>query len=183
MVDQYSKTERVRLTLKFEEEKPIFAIDLSAFIFDLNAIHASCFKYLTTGSAPLRYSRNTFRLRHEYSLEIARIRFESPGLVEFAAIIGIIGGTAGAIWALVQTVERISNWPLDREKKRLEIEKLRRELGLRGEELDVRAEPFLALPLVSSAVRQLEQNPLKPNDLFISIEGRDAPSPMPRTRA
>src|SRR5277367_5331439 len=84
---------------------------------------------------------------------------ESPGLIELATA---SAAGASAIWMLVQTLERVTSWPLNRQKLRLEVMKLEREIGptspiVRRE----RIEPFLDAPEVRSATKQLESNPLK----------------------
>jgi hypothetical protein len=158
------------LQLLFEEGKPIAALDLSSLIFDLNRLYVLALRTPDGEHGSVRefrnYGRNSYRLSQDLRLDVARIRFESPGLIELATA---SAAGASAIWMLVQTLERVTSWPLNRQKLRLEVMKLEREIGptspiVRRE----RIEPFLNAPEVRSATKQLESNPLKASDIEIS---------------
>ena len=158
------------LLLYFEEEKPIAALDLSSLIFDLNRIYVLALKNPDGDYGSVRefrnFGRNSYRLSQDLRLNVARIRFESPGLIELAS--ASVAG-ASAIWITVQTLEKLASWPLNRQKLRLEVMKLERDLGrtspiTRG----LRVEPFLNIPEVGSSIRQLEINPLKASAIEIS---------------
>jgi len=57
---------------------------------------------------------------------VERLRQESP--LELAVAVSAASGAAiGAVWCVVQIVERIANFRLNRQKLKLELEKLRRE--------------------------------------------------------
>ena len=159
------------LQLRFEEGKPIAALDLSSLIFDLNRLYVLALRTPDGEYGSVRefrnYGRNSYRLSQDLRLDVARIRFESPGLIELATA---SAAGASAIWIMVQTLEKLTSWPLNRQKLRLEIVKLEREVGptspvVRRE----RIEPFLEIPEVRSATRQLESNPLKASEVSMSL--------------
>lgn len=185
----------VVLDLKFSETKPIAVLDLSAFLFDANRLYAVAFKaerdpYHVDEEHYRGYGRNSFRVPQAYQLRVPRLRFESPGEIVLAVAVGAIG----AVWTVMQIVEKAKLWPLQQEKLRLEVEKLRDEADTRRiagagllplkdgtyEGRDrvraprepgarVRIEPVLNLPVTKSAINQLSHNPLKPVDLAASI--------------
>jgi hypothetical protein len=111
------------------------------------------------------YGRNSFRVSKDLQLNISRIRFESPGLIEFMTAVSL---GAGSLWILLQALERITSWQMNREKLRLEIEKLRRDLGRPPQSPRLaRLEPYLMHPETESAIRHLDTNPLKPVDVQV----------------
>ena len=156
------------LLFKFDKREAVEAFDLSNLVFDINRIYASAvWTFLDQGwrqtaqaRSPFSFNRFAFRLPERHPLRVVRIRFESPGLLEIATVTSL---GIGALWVLLQCVEKIENWRLNREKLKLEIEKLRREL--RPEITPRRIEPYLKIPPVRGAIMRLDQNPLKPNDI------------------
>jgi hypothetical protein len=158
------------LQLLFEEEKPIAALNLSSLIFDLNRIYVLALRISSGEHGSARefrnYGRNSYRLSKDLRLDVARIRFESPGLIELATA---SAAGASAIWFMVQTLERLTSWPLNRQKLRLEVMKLEREIGPTSQRVRrERIEPFLDIPEIRSATKQLESNPLKASKVEIS---------------
>lgn len=193
-----SEDKRVTLTLWFAEAQPIAVLDLSAFLFDINRLYAVAFKveqdpYELDEASYGGYGRNSFRVPKAYQLRIPRIRFASPGLL----ILGTVFAGIGAVWTTLQIVEKVKLWPLQEEKLRLEIAKLRRDAGefplpgagilpsyratkserergthrtLRRPVERPRIEPILNLPVTKSAVNQLSSNPIKPTELAVGVE-------------
>lgn len=158
------------VTLSFEEEKPIAALDLSALIFDLNRLYVLALRLPDESYGSVRqfrnYGRNSYRLSKDLRLDVARIRFESPGLIEFAT--ALTEGVS-AIWIMVQVIEKLSLWSLNKQKLQLEVQKLQIEAGksprlFRRE----RIEPLLYHSEVTSVAKALQANPLKPSDIKIS---------------
>ncbi|WPB85519.1 hypothetical protein [Sediminicoccus rosea] len=159
------KLERISILFSFADQAPISALDLSSFIYDINRL------YVMSVNSPgyedarkfVNFGRNSFKVQKSNQLTIKRIRFESPGLIEVIAAVSV---GAGGLWAFIQALERIASWPMNREKLRLEIEKLKRDVGTPPQTpQQTRVEPYLEQPQVRSAVRQLEANPIKPLDI------------------
>lgn len=166
--------EGAKVIFSFTEERPIGALELSSFIFDINRIYAStvisALELQTEKPQGRRFraSRSAFELPAPYSLSLARIRFESPGLLEImtATSLGV-----GAFWVLLQCFEKIANWPLNRAKLRLEVEKLERERPQAPRPR--RIEPYLDLPPIKGAIRQLTGNPLRPSNVDLVLHAPD----------
>jgi hypothetical protein len=179
------------VNLSFLEHHPIGALDLSSFLFDINRLYTVAFKaeqdpYEIDETRFGGYGRGSFRIPKQYQLEVSRIRFQSPGLLVLST--ALMTGAA-AVWTVIQIIDKVSLWPLQKAKLRLEeqklhleIFKLEKEVGLqtsesRGERgrfrgLEERIEPILSLPVTRGAVKQLSANPLKPTDLTLEIAPR-----------
>ena len=177
------------VNLSFPEHLPIGALDLSSFLFDINRLYTVAFRaeqdpYEIDATRFGGYGRGSFRVPKQYQLDVSRIRFQSPGLLVLST--GLLMSSAAAIWTVVQIIDKVSFWPLQKAKLRLEeqklhqeIFKLAKEVGIqtsesRGERgrfrgVEERIEPILSLPVTQSAVKQLSANPLKPNDLTLEI--------------
>jgi hypothetical protein len=177
MAQQDSTIEReVRILLDFPEEHRIAALDLSSFVFDFNRLYVALLRRMD--GSPLSepdhgqpsFSRYSFRVPKPYELQISKVRFESPGLIEF---VPAIATGVGLVWILIQIVEKAQMWSLQKKKMQLEIEKLERENS------NLRRHPVeemlttLESPTVKSAIKQLEDNPIKPSDLTVKIGPAD----------
>jgi hypothetical protein len=177
------------VNLSFPEHLPIGALDLSSFLFDINRLYTVAFRaeqdpHEIDATRFGGYGRGSFRVPKQYQLDVSRIRFQSPGLLVLSTV--LLMPTAAAIWTVVQIIDKVSLWSLQKAKLRLEnqklhleIFKLEKELGLQTSEprwerrrlwgLEERIEPILTLPVTQSAVKQLSANPLKPSDLTLEI--------------
>jgi hypothetical protein len=116
---------KTTLELLFPGEKSISALDLSSLIFDLNRIYVVALRFGNTDYGSARrfanFGRNSFRLAKDLQLDVGRIRFESPGLIELATA---SAEGASAIWLMAQVLEKITSWGLNRKKLILEVRKL-----------------------------------------------------------
>ena len=88
---------------------------------------------------------------------------ESPLVLE--VVITSIGG----IWVLLQIIEKVQNWPLNRQKLKLEVEKLREEKQLRYENLELVAERRGAVRQELNLIKHLNESPLMLEDIEIKI--------------
>ena len=172
----------VRIGLGFGGPDTVSALDFSSFIFDFNRIYVTSVRFArNTEDArkqPDAFGRNSFRLPKQQELVVSKLRFESPGLIEFVphatAVVGLGIGALTIVWLVLQIIEKASVWPLAKRKLELEIEKLEREKL--SENLNSSQLPLFMLHesrTIQSAVRLLEMNPLKPNDVTVRIEPRD----------
>jgi hypothetical protein len=120
-----------RLSLRGDESDFPALIDVSSFLYDFNLLYevarlATDEAYQDYAfSSPQVYYRFGRPLRDEDKLRIERLRHESP----IALITVLVAAYAAipAIWGLVQIMEKIVNFPLNRRKLRAEVEKLERE--------------------------------------------------------
>jgi hypothetical protein len=161
----------ITLQLLFPDEKSIAALDLSSLIFDLNKIYVLALSFPEGEYGSIRefrdYERSSYRLSQDSRLDVGRIRFESPGIIDLTTV---AAGGASAIWFLVQTLEKLRSWPLNREKLRLEVLKLEREIGRTSQRIrPARIEPFLSWPEVRSAIKHLEMNSLKASEIGVTL--------------
>jgi hypothetical protein len=69
----------------------------------------------------------------------------------------IVVGACASLWALLQIIDKVTNWNLNREKLRLEVQKLHRENLLKRLELDEKYETRLQ----QRQAKQIEQNLVK----------------------
>jgi hypothetical protein len=185
----------ISLSLKFPGDQPIGALDLSAFLFDLNRLYVIAYKAEQNPAQFVNfrgYGRNSFRIPKRAQLSVHSLRFESPLLVIFGAAIA----SAPAVWSMLQMIEKVKVWPLQQEKLRLEVEKVRLEVIKLHHDVDAlpaelaahaidaipdagrrrrgtrreRIEPILDYPIARSAINQLSLNPLKPIELTVDVE-------------
>ena len=173
------RIDSVRVLLDFEGLASFSALDLSSLIFDFNRLYATLFRFSLGQFAPggvheLRgFGRNSFRLPRRYELEISKISFLSPGIMEFLVpIVSVGAGSLTVIWLLLQVLEKTALWSLNKRKLELEIEKLERDKV--GEPPESRfLKEALYLPSIQSAIRQLARNSIRPYDLTLRVDPRD----------
>jgi len=172
---QNSTTEReLRILLNFRKEHRVAALDFSSFVFDFDRLYVALLRRMD-GHLESRYqspfARSRFRVPKPYQLEISKIRFESPGFIEFVPqVVAALATGAGLIWVLLQIIEKAQMWPLQKKKLQLEIKKLEKETSNLRQPSFEQILAALKSPAVQSAVRQLEQNPIKPSDLRVKIK-------------
>ena len=87
---------------------------------------------------------------------------------------GLIIGLSGAFWAIVQAIEKLSDWKLNKEKLNQEVEELKKKANIKFyEEQQARIEferkllEREAWSTFNSLLKRLEANPLKLKDLKI----------------
>jgi hypothetical protein len=128
--------------------------------------------------SPFFWYRRGRPLKANHKIRATRIIKESPLTVEL-----ILSGVillSGAFWALVQAIEKISNWKLNREKTRLEIEKLKKELSKADLdiekariELDQKVLETETFNILRSLIRRFESNPINLMDIELYAETSD----------
>lgn len=172
-----SNDHKILLRLTFKDEKKPYLLDISSLFYDFELLHNLCLMIYLEDYRDYKFTqyfwyRKGRLLKSEHKIRAFKIVKESPLTVEL--IIGGIVALSGAFWAIVQAIEKISNWKLNREKLKLEIEKLRRETNRpyyeeeRARiELEHRLHEREALPTLLSLVRRLESNPINLKDIEI----------------
>lgn len=155
--------EGVFVSLDFSHHVHIGALDLSAFLFDVNRLYVVAFKveqdpYEIDERSFRGYGRGSFRVPKPYQLNVSSIRFQSPGLI----ILSTAFAGVAAVWTLVQIVERVQLWPLQKEKLRLEVEKLRAEEAARLASHHGLPMPLLTVPGYMTFDGTLEGHEKKP---------------------
>jgi len=78
--------------------------------------------------------------------------------------------SSGALLMLLQAIEKIQNWRLNREKLKLEVEKLRMEGEKLRLELEQKVKEREAFYILDPLVRRFEDIPLKLADIEIRLK-------------
>ncbi len=188
-------THVARLTLAADPQSSPHISDIALFLYDFTSLYeivrlAVDPRYRAYHFSRFSLYRNGRPLDERDRLQLGSIRMRSP--LEVVASIAVAGGAAAsvatALWVVVQTIEKIYNLPLNRERLELEVQKLRREeaqpalpLDLPGGKPD--GQTLIARRKASDSVeaiaRRLESSPVR--IIRIELEIRESPSP-PRTR-
>ena len=164
---------QARLKLVFSEEERPFLLDISSILYDFELLHdfsliLSAEEYSNYSFSRYFWYRNGRPIKVDHRVRAARIVKESPLTVEL-----IIAGTTvatGALWVLLQATEKIQNWRLNREKLKLEVEKLRLDRQKLQLEIDQKAREREASHILNSLVARLEGIPIKLADIEITLE-------------
>lgn len=159
----------------FHEQEFPELLSLSSLLYDIGLAHdlsviLSYDKYAGTNlTPPYFYYRNRRRIAPEHQARAGRVLKNSPLFLEVA--LGAIGG----IWVLVQILDKVSTWRLNREKLKLEIRKLGYEADLKqlelGDQLVERVRSYEAEQALERIVHRLERSEFHLTDL--SIRGPD----------
>jgi hypothetical protein len=164
------------VTVEGEEGHPPLQ-EVSSFIYDFNLVYeisrlASDPNYQGYKFNRFIWNRDGRRLKDSDRLHLVSLELGSPFLLETAVL--LVGGAVAAVWGLVQISERIADWPVNREKNRLELEKLRRELnpGDQAQELPKMLEERGAPEYYERSIRRVAENEIKITDIRLSIEPR-----------
>jgi hypothetical protein len=155
-----------RLNLTFPERRPLSALGLANFVYDLNLLYAASYHWISRDE----YQQSAFwgrwssKLPEESALSVERVSFASPGVIDFL-------GIAGVILTGISAIANAGTWWQPREKTRLEVEKLKRELGHgRGTPGHPdRMEPRFDRAPFRAPINRLRDNELQPSDISISI--------------
>ena len=141
--DNTSPDEAMILRLVFHEQDEPLLLSLSSLLYDLELsldlstiVMYDEYKSIRLAT-PFFYYRTGRNVRPEHKVKASRITKQSPLTLEL--VVAAIGG----LWIVLQMFEKVSNWSLNREKLKLEIEKLRRENILKRLEVDEKYEERL----------------------------------------
>jgi len=173
----------IKMKLVFSNKKKLYLLDVSSVFYDLELLHdfslllfvKEYYNYQFSQGFWYRWGR---RLKDEHKLQVIKIIKESPLTLEL--ILNIIFISSGAIWIIIQAIEKISTWKLTREKLKLEVEKLRKEVNLLSyeeERAKIEIENKLrereALKTFEALLRRLKNNPIKIEDIELTLEEFD----------
>ena len=119
---------RYIVRMRFLEESYPHLLDISSLLYDLELSHD--YGVLLSEKEHRNYQFSRFfwyrkgRPIEPYNrVKAAKITKASP--LELTLVIASVG----ALWVLLQIVERVANWPLNRKKLKLETEKLELEVA------------------------------------------------------
>lgn len=151
-------------------------MDVSSLFYDFELLHDFSLILCVEDYQSYRFShyfwyRYGRPIKTDHKLRVVRIVKESPLTIELV-IAGIAAGS-GALWILIQAIEKIQNWGLNREKLKLEVEKLRMENDKLQLELEQKTKERDAYYILDPLVRRLERIPMKLVDIEISVNEKD----------
>ena len=123
---------------------------------------------------PHFWYRSARRIDEKHRLRAGTIIRQSPLLLE------LIVTAVGAAWVLVQILDRVSNWRLNREKVRVEIDNLRKDGKLKDLEILERSRGQLPLSerpgaqeTMDRLIRRFEHNDIDLLDIDFDVPGGD----------
>jgi hypothetical protein len=119
-----------RIHIVGSEETFPTVLDVSSFLYDLNLLYEIARLATDPNYSKFRFSRFVYfrtgrPLKEQDRLRIQSLRQESP--LALVAVLTAVPVAIGAVWGVVQIVEKIANAPLNRRKLKAEVEKLERE--------------------------------------------------------
>jgi hypothetical protein len=120
-----------QIAIRGEENHYPALIDVSSFLYDLNLLYEFSRIVIDPQYAQRTLSsfsgyRNSKRVHPEDRLELQSLRIESP--FELITIVAAAPAAAMTLWVLAQALEKVVNFPLNREILKLQRDKLRKEL-------------------------------------------------------
>ena len=129
----------IGLSMKFDERDKLSLLGLSSTFYDLTLLYDWSVLVAVPAYRNFNFTRNFWYRRGrpvdpEHALYVDAIRHDSPLGLEL--IIPAIGGAAGVPWILLQSIEKIQNWRLNRRKLRAEVEELESRSVLRQLEVE-----------------------------------------------
>ena len=162
-----------KLKLTFTEEKAPLLLDISSLLYDFELLHDLTLLLYADDYSGYHFSnffwyRNGRRIKPEHRVRATKIVKESPLVivVDVADVLAI----SGALWALIQAIDKIQKWRLDKKKLTLEL----KNLDLQNRKLELELEDTLekrkAAQILSALVKRLGDNPIILEDLEIQVE-------------
>lgn len=156
------------LSLQFSDEEFPLLQDVSTLLYDLTLAH-DFGALLTSYERPDYFFSTTFWFRNGRPvpradrIRAARVVKESPLLLE------VVIPSLGALWILIQILEKVADRPLVREKLEREVAKLRREEMVHRQSVSDMHVEFLrrldndpaALRIAEQLEQRLRRNPIK----------------------
>jgi hypothetical protein len=177
---------QIRLRGREDDYPPL--LDVSSFLYDFNLIYefsrlGSDPKYSLYSFSQFSWNRNARRLANDDRLRVVSLRHESP--LALIVVVAAVPSAVGAIWGVIQIVEKMANWPLNREILKLQRDKLRKDLapsiGLSSEfddtfrqQLQVRG----ATHYYDRTGQRLESSPVKITEFDVTIIRSLPPKPQ-----
>jgi len=134
----------LELRVEGKEEPFPTLLDVTSFLYDFNLLYefsrlAIDPRYAGYTFAPeYSWMRNNRPLADADRLHVVELRHQSP--IAFIVIVAAVPSAVAAVWGILQTVEKIVDWPIDREMKRLELQKLRADLEAANQSPELQSE-------------------------------------------
>lgn len=152
---------------EFEEDQYPFLLSVSSLLYDLELAHdlsvlLSYPEYSSYEFSHYFWYRNGRPLSPFHRLRTFRITKNSPLTLE------VVVAAVGGIWILIQILEKVADWHVNREKSKLELEILRKDNALKdveiiekGAQLESRLEQQRAQHVAEKMIKRLSSSPIK----------------------
>lgn len=177
----------VKIKFSFKEEGEYFIGDeakvtietLSSFLYDLSLLNdclalALIDEYSNYNFSHFFYYRKGRPLKKEHKLYLNKINHNSPLRLE--VIVPLAASAAGIPWLILQSVQKIRNWKLERRKLEIEVQKAELDLNekkvkLVNEQLDIEEKLLKreALQTYNNILKRIENHPFFAVDVEIEI--------------
>jgi len=161
----------LQIDLRGDEDQFPLLLEVTSFLYDFNLLYEFLRmgldeQYFGSSFSQYSWNRKGRPLRNEDRLRVVHLQHESP--IHLVTVAIATPGAIAAAWGILQIVEKISNWPLNREILKLQRDKLRKELSAGQAEPACQAKPAVEtegavqltpdlLPSESSFQLQLER--------------------------
>ena len=170
----------IKMKLVFKDEKKPYFLDVTSLFYDFELLHDFSLLLYAEDYHNYQFSQR-FWLRHgrplkiQHRLRAFKIIKESPLTVEL--LLSSVAVSTGALWVIIQAIEKIGNWKLNREKLQLEIERLKRETNQlhydekqAGIEMEKKLYERECWMIFRSILKRLESNSIKLKDMDLALE-------------
>jgi hypothetical protein len=166
--------------LRGEEEKLPLLLDVTSFLYDFNLLY----EFARLGVDP-QYADYTFNTQYSWTrknrplaeidrLRLVQLRQESPILL--VVIVTAAPAAATTLWVLLQSIEKISNWRINREILKLQRDKLKKEVEasdrVRGQfpsASELHFEEREATYFIDRTVERLDRSPVRITELEVNV--------------
>jgi hypothetical protein len=163
------------VSLRFQEDREPFLLDLSSLLYDFELAHDLSVLLAEQDYSRYRFNRffwfrNGRPLKTVHRARTARVIKESPLLLD------VVIPSLGAIWILIQVMDKVANWNVNREKLELKVRRLRREeeshkqimTDAYVDQLDDTLDRRDARQVFEKVVSRLEKSPIHLSEVEIS---------------
>lgn len=174
-------TQLIQINLRGDEDQLPKLLDLTSFLYDFNLLYEFVRlgvdeRYFGYTFSQYSWNRKGRPIRDEDRLRVFRLQHESP--IHLVTIAIATPSAIAAVWGVLQIVEKISNWPLNREILKLQRDKLRMEVAALQAETAGEAKPAVQ---TKGAVQVPPESLVSENSFRLQLEGREAAYFIDRT--
>ena len=167
----------IHVRLTFEEEEAPYLLDITSLLYDLELLYDLWVLAIADDYADYRFTRNFWYragrpLRKEHRLRPGVVSRRSPLLLEI--LVPLIPGIPLAVYQTLKIMDKVRDWGPSRERRQLELEKLRRETRILAIEEERAWQEFEQAVLERGAagyqerlVRRLKRSPLALEDIQV----------------
>ncbi|MCW3985172.1 MAG: complement resistance protein TraT [Candidatus Bathyarchaeota archaeon] len=163
----------IKLKLTFSDKKRPYLLDVSSLLYDFELLHDLALMLYAEGYSNYKFSRFFWYrkgrpIRPNHKIRAIKIIKESPLIIVISVTEILI--LTGAFWAMVQTIEKISNWKINRQKLEAEAKKVQLEVIEKKMELERKLAERQASFIHDALIKRLEDCEITLEDIEMQIE-------------